>query len=329
MPGLIADLVLAPLREFRTVGLAVSGGPDSLALMLLAARLTDAPLFIAYTVDHGLRPESAAEAAFVAAEAEKLGLPARVLRWTGRKPRTGIQQAARTARYSLIAQAMATDDAEVLATAHHLHDQAETVLMRLAHGSGIEGLRGMDLMADVEGVTVVRPLLTVDPANLRAVVDAAGLTPVADPSNSDTDYERVRWRQMLPQLAALGLTPERIGGFALRIRDADRALNIMAGEAFHEVRNRTSDGAVVIDRSLLMAVPRAIAIRIVQRALDEIGGFKKPHALAAVERFTDRLIREPLAATLHGCIVRSDGVDIRIAREPLTGARARRASPEV
>jgi tRNA(Ile)-lysidine synthase len=131
---------------------------------------------------------------------------------------------------------------------------------------------------------------------------------------------------MLPQLAALGLTPERIAHFALRMRDADRALNVMAGGAFFELKSRSRGGAVTIDRALLISVPRAIAVRIVQRALDEIGGGQKPHALAAVERFTDRLIREPLKATLHGCIVTSDGADIRIAREPLTGARARRVA---
>lgn len=325
MRGLNPDAVLAPLREFESVGLAVSGGPDSLALMVLAAQLSEPPRMVVYSLDHALRPEAAGEAEFVVREAEKLGFPARTLRWTGRKPTTGLQQAARRARYRLIGEAMRADGIEVLATAHHLRDQAETVLMRLAHGSGLEGLRGMDLFAEVEGVTVVRPLLGVDPADLRAVVDAAGIAPVVDPSNADTDYERVRWRKILLQLAELGLTPERIARFALRVRDADRALNVMAGEPFFEIRRRSADGAVLIDRSLLISVPRAIAVRVVQRALDEIGGGRKPRALAAVELFTDRLIREPLRATLHGCIVTSDGADIRIEREPLTGSRARRA----
>ena len=320
--------VFAPLAEFGTIGLAVSGGADSLALMLLAhayARGAEAPpRFIVYTVDHGLRPEAAAEVAFVVAEAEKLGFAARALRWSGPKPKSGKQEAARAARYRLIAEAMAADGARVLVTAHHLHDQAETLLMRLAHGSGLEGLRGMDYFTEIAGIEVVRPLLGVDPALLREIVQRAGLTPVVDPSNSDVGYERVRWRGMLLQLAELGLTPERLALFAMRARDADRALNVMAGAAYHELKNRTQDGAATIDRSLLMSVPRAAAVRIVQRALDAIGGSRKPHALAAVELFTDRLIREPLTATLHGCIVRSDGADIRISREPLSGARARR-----
>jgi tRNA(Ile)-lysidine synthase len=323
------EAIFSPLAEADRVGLAVSGGPDSLALMLLAAEFARShrrPQFVVYSVDHGLRPEAADEVRFVVREAGRLGLVARALRWTGRKPRTRIQEVARAARYALIADAMREDGAQVLVTAHHLGDQAETVLMRLAHGSGIEGLRGMDYAAEIAGLTIVRPLLGIDPADLRAVVDKAGLTPVTDPSNADHDYERVRWRAVLPALAALGLDPTRINQFALRVRDADRALGAMASQAYAEVVNKKS-GVLLIDRALLMALPRAVAVRVVQRALDTIGGSRKPHALAAVERFTDRLIQEPLAATLHGCIVRSDGVTIRIDREPLTGARARRSEP--
>lgn len=322
--------IFAPLADYCTVGLAVSGGPDSLALMLLAAEYAhthDAPTFVVYSVDHGIRPEAADEVRFVLREAERLGLPARALKWTGRKPKTRLQEAARAARYALIADAMREDGATVLVTAHHLADQAETVLMRLAHGSGIEGLRGMDYASEIAGITIVRPLLGIDPADLRAVVERAGLTPAADPSNTDTGYERVRWREALPALAALGLDPHRINQFALRVRDADRALNAMASQAYAELTVNSVKGILVIDRALLMTLPRAIAVRVVQRALDTIGGGQKPHALTAVERFTDRLVQEPLSATLHGCLVRSDGVTIRIDREPLSGARARRAQP--
>src|SRR5690606_11025992 len=130
------------------LALAVSGGADSLALMLLAhqhARATGAlHRFVVYSVDHGLRLEASDEVAFVLREAGRLGFVARGLRWDGPKPATGIQEAARKARYRLFADAMLRDGAEALVTAHHMGDQAETVLMRLAHGSGIEGLRGMD-----------------------------------------------------------------------------------------------------------------------------------------------------------------------------------------
>ena len=153
MPGRLIDpaILFAPLGGAKSLGLAVSGGADSLALMLLAARWRDAdpdaPTLYVYSVDHGLRPEAAAEVAFVLAEAARLGLPARALRWDGPKPATGLSEAARSARYRLIGEAMQRDGASILVTAHHLDDQAETVLMRLAHGSGLAGLRGMAPLA--------------------------------------------------------------------------------------------------------------------------------------------------------------------------------------
>ena len=330
-----AGALLAPLLEFERVALAVSGGPDSLALLLLAHQFATAHgshrRFVVYSVDHGLRPEAAAEVAFVTGEARRLGFEARGLAWQGAKPATGIQQAARAARYRLFAAAMRADGATALVTAHHRHDQAETVLMRLAHGSGIEGLRGMDVFSQVDGITIVRPLLRVDPAALRAVVEAAGLTPVTDPSNSDLDYERVRWRQMLAPLAALGLDAGRLELFAARMRDADRALERMVAEVLGRIAIQPDALQATLDRDLLVGLPRAVAVRVLSRVLERIGGRRKPHALAAVETLTDRLRRERVVkrSTLHGCIVRSDGDVIGIEKEPgRAAAAARRRSHE-
>lgn len=342
MPGvspgapLDADALLAPLLGFERVALAVSGGPDSLALLLLAHAFVQAhggqDRFLVYSVDHGLRPEAAAEVAFVLREARRLGFEARGLAWEGAKPATGIQQAARAARYRLFAAAMRADGAAALVTAHHRDDQAETVLMRLAHGSGIEGLRGMELFSEVDGITVVRPLLGVDPAALRAVVAAAGLTPVTDPSNSDLDYERVRWRRMLPPLAALGLDAGRIGLFAARMRDADQALEHMAAAALAGIAVPPGARRVSFERDLLVGLPRAVAVRVVGRLLAHVGGRRKPHALAAVEALADRLRREPelRRSSLHGCLVRCEGGTISIENEPgraAAAARRRRREP--
>lgn len=329
MPGLIDPASLfAPLDDYPRLGLAVSGGADSLALMLLAARYaTDANArkrFFVYSVDHDLRPEARDEVAFVVAEAQKLGFTARGLRWDGEKPQSGISQAARHARYGLFAQAMREDGVPVLLTAHHLGDQAETVLMRLAHGSGIEGLRGMDYFSDVGGLTIVRPLLSVDPSQLKQVVAEAGLTAVADPSNSDLDYERVRWRQAMPMLAELGLDAARLGRFADRMRDADRTLENLASRAFAEVSVSDAQHAISIDRHWLRAVPHAVAVRVIGRSLDRVGGARKPHALGAVETLTDRLILEPCKVTLHGCVIDSDGETVTVSREAGREAAAER-----
>jgi len=329
VPGELIDseAIFAPLAEFRRVGLAVSGGPDSLALLLLAAEFAERhgvhERFVVYSVDHALRPEAAGEVAYVVAAAGKLGFAARGLRWEGPKPATGVQQAARAARYGLIAAAMAADGAEILVTAHHLADQAETVLMRLAHGSGLEGLRGMDYFADIAGLVVVRPLLGVDPADLARLVAASNLDPVEDPSNNDTEYERVRWRQLLPQLTALGLDARRLSRFADRMRDADQALAQLA--AATDRRVDPAGGAGSISRAELARLPRAVAIRVMARLLDEIGGRQKPHDLAPVEALADRLRMEPALkrTSLHGCLVSSDGVTIFVTREV-----GRKAAPQ-
>ena len=330
--GLDSAALFAPLQQFGKLALAVSGGPDSLALMLLAhehARATGTlQRFVVLSVDHGLRPEAKDEVAFVLREAERLGFAARGLRWEGSKPRTGIQQAARTARYRLLAEAMRRDGAEALVTAHHMGDQAETVLMRLAHGSGIEGLRGMDPIAEIDGLRVVRPLLAVDPVELRALVDAAGLVPVADPSNADLDYERVRWRQMLPRLAALGLDARRLSTFALRMREAEDALARMTEDALSRVHFAEDGAAASIERATLAGLPRAVAVRVVGRMLDRVGGGRKPHALGQVEDLTGRLLADPLRTTLHGCLVRGSRKAVRIEREPgRRAAPARRKEP--
>lgn len=338
MPGLsrqqALDLaaVFAPLHDFKRIALAVSGGLDSLALMLLAAeyaRQTNGhSRFAVYSVDHALRPEAAGEVAFVMEQSRRLGFKGRALRWEGEKPGTGVQQAARLARYELFREAMRHDNAEVLVTAHHLGDQAETVLMRLAHGSGIEGLRGMDRFSQVGDLLIARPLLGTDPDVLREIVAHAGIAPVTDPSNSDLDFERVRWRQVMPQLTALGLTAERLAKFADRMGDAETALVSMTAQALSMVAFSEATPEAVLTRDLLMSIPRAIAIRVMVRVLDRVGGGRKPHALAAVEALTDRLIRERVATTLHGCVVRSGGKTIRVAREPgRAAARQRRKEP--
>jgi tRNA(Ile)-lysidine synthase len=316
--------LFAPLSDFGRLALAVSGGPDSLALLLLAAEYAastnDHQRFVVYSVDHGLRKEAAGEAAFVVAQARRLGFDARPLRWTGAKPSTGIQAAARQARYRLFGRAMRRDGAEALVTAHHLADQAETVLMRLAHGSGIEGLRGMDVLSVVAGLRVVRPLLGIDPADLAEVVRVAGLTAISDPSNADLDYERVRWRQVMPALASLGLDARRLGRFAQRMRDAETALASMAAEALSAVAFGPGNVEAALPRNFLLGLSRVIAVRVVGEVLERVGGSRKPHALNAVEALTDRLLAGPVRATLHGCIVRSGPRTVRVTRE--TGRRA-------
>ena len=320
-PSALAGL-FAPVAGEAVLGLAVSGGPDSLALMLLAHRWAaaevSAPRIVVYSLDHGLRPEAAAEVAMVGAEAERLGFAFRGLAWTGERPETGLQEAARQARYRIIGQAMARDGAKVLVTAHHRADQAETILMRLAHGSGIDGLKGMTLFSEVEGVRVFRPLLDVEPAALAALVEQAGLVPARDPSNDDVNYERVRWRRLLPQLAQEGLDSAALARFAARMAEADQALSQMADAAFAELVKVDGFGAATLPHAALVQLGPAIGRRVLSRVLAIVGGRQKVRALGQVERLYDQLLTGnlPRGTTLLGTVVRIKGETITVAREP-------------
>lgn len=314
--------LFAPAAGHKAIGLAVSGGADSLALMLLAQRwaatLPDPLHLVVYSLDHGLRPEAADEVAMVLGEARRLGLTARGLAWTDEKPETGVQEAARQARYRLIGEAMKEDRATLLLTAHHRTDQAETVLMRLAHGSGIEGLKAMTPLSRVEGIAVFRPLLDVEPASLHALVEAAGLTPAADPSNHDTHYERVRWRKLLPALAAEGLDTAALSRFATRMAEADTALAQMADAAFAELVNLDGFGAASLPRAAFHSLSPAIGRRLLGRVLNIVGGRQKPRALGQVERLYDQIAAGalPRSATLLGAVVRLKGEALTVSREP-------------
>ncbi|WEK04911.1 MAG: tRNA lysidine(34) synthetase TilS [Candidatus Devosia phytovorans] len=325
-PGLVTpeelEALFAAVADQPAIALAVSGGADSLALMLLAQRWAanraNPPKITVYSVDHGLRPEAAAEVLMVLESATALGLAARDLAWTGTKPRSGLQEAARLTRYRLMGAAMAEDGAAVLLTAHHRQDQAETVLMRMAHGSGIEGLKGMAAMAEVEGVRVHRPLLGADPAVLRDMVLAAGLVPAEDPSNIDPYYERVRWRQAMPQLSALGLDAAALSVFAERMAEADAAIAQMADGCFAEIVRLDGFGAARIELAPFIGLSPAISTRLLGRVLNIVGGRQKPRALGQVERLRQSIASDALAksTTVLGCVVRLKDGAIAVAREP-------------
>jgi tRNA(Ile)-lysidine synthase len=319
-----ADLnrLFAPVAAEPALALAVSGGADSLALLLLAHRwaqaLGQAPRLQVYSLDHGLRAEAAEEVAMVLRVAAELGIAARALHWTGPKPQAGLQEAARTARYSLIGQAMAAEGIGVLLTAHHQQDQAETVLMRMAHGSGIEGLRGMAAWSEVEGVRLFRPLLDVHPAGLRRLVLDAELIPAEDPSNADPHYERVRWRQAMPMLADLGLDAAALALFAERMAEADAAIGQMADGCFSELVRLDGFGSASIGLAAFMGLSPAISTRLLSRVLNIVGGRQKPRALGQVEKLRQSISEQslPKATTVLGCVVRLKDDDIAIAREP-------------
>ncbi|GJE17417.1 tRNA lysidine(34) synthetase TilS [Methylobacterium marchantiae] len=304
-------LLAAPLRPYLNVSpllIAVSGGPDSTALMHRAARLGSAyPIHVA-TVDHGLRPESIVEARKVGLAARALGLPHHILTWEGDKPSRGIQAAARNARYGLLAECAGLIGAETVLTGHTADDQAETVLMRLFAGSGPTGLAGMRRERELApGLRLARPFLHIRKADLVAYCDRHGLEPLRDPSNADERFARARLRRLIPDLATEGLDPERLCRLADRMARDEEALLQAARTALaaHRVPARTD---VVLDGQALAALPDAILLRAVDLALSEAGGGGSQR-LERLERLVFEDLRPALAAgvpirrTLRGILV--------------------------
>ena len=247
------------------VGIAVSGGPDSLALLLLAPAARPGQVEAA-TVDHGLRPESAAEAAMVADLCGQLGVAHRILLadWP-EPPTTNVQASARAMRYRLLNQWAIERGLAAVATAHHADDQAETLLMRLLRGSGVGGLGGTRRKRALsEEVLLVRPLLGWRKSELEALVSGAGLAPVDDPSNRDPKHDRSRIRKLLR--SAEWLDPARLAASAVAIRDADEAID-WALAPLIESRIRRDRDALIIDPSDL---PRELRRRLLLAAFAEL-----------------------------------------------------------
>jgi tRNA(Ile)-lysidine synthase len=216
------DAIVAPGAR---IGIAVSGGPDSLALLLLAAEARPGRIEAA-TVDHALRPESRAEAEMVGKVCDRLGVPHAILtaQWE-QKPATAVQERARAVRYRLLGEWARSQGLDLIATAHHLDDQAETLLMRLARGAGVRGLAGMRRLSrgSPAGVPLARPLLGWRHSELEAICAAAGVEPVRDPGNEDGQFERVRVRNALA--ADDGLDPGALAKSAAHLAEADAALD--------------------------------------------------------------------------------------------------------
>ncbi|GFE51493.1 tRNA(Ile)-lysidine synthase [Roseobacter cerasinus] len=275
MTGALSDAVAQHLLPHPPAGLgvAVSGGSDSTALLHLLYKVAQSYSITlhAVTVDHKLRPEAACEAAQVAQLCRDLDIPHTVLSWTDWDGRGNLQKAARDARYRLIG-AWARDQAlDAVALGHTLDDQAETVLMRLARGSGVDGLAAMAPRRLSQGITWIRPLLGLTRAELRSDLQAQGVPWVDDPSNDDLRFDRVRMRQALALLAPLGIDAQALGQVAFNMA---RARDALGWQAFLEARRiaRIDAGAVRIDWRSYRTLPDEAARRILLSAIGWISG---------------------------------------------------------
>jgi tRNA(Ile)-lysidine synthase len=314
-----ADLLFADLIDQSALVLAVSGGPDSTALMVLAARWRKrhrrAPKLVAVTVDHGLRPEARREAAAVKRLAARLGVAHRTLRWAGAKPTTGLQQKARDARYRLIAAAAGRARATCVLTAHTMDDQAETVLIRMSRASGLTGLAGMARVRPLflpaprmragtrhpepaASVFLVRPFLDIPKSRLVATLRAAEIPCADDPSNRDPRFTRARMRGLMPALAREGLDAQRFALLARRIRRAEAAIEVAVAAAASALSAApwSARGPIAFEAGRFADLPAEMALRLLGRAITRVGD-EGPVELGKLESLVDAL-----AAALAGSV---------------------------
>lgn len=322
-----ADAAFNQLARFGHVVLAVSGGPDSMALMVLAAewrarsKLVTPSLSVA-TVDHGLRLESRFEAELVGAASRRLNLPHAILTWEGAKPRTGLPLAAREARYRLLDEHARGFDAVsvAVATAHHLDDQAETFAMRLVRGAGIDGLSGMRTersIAKQSPITLARPLLNFEKARLIATLATRDVAHVEDPTNADDRYERTRVRSALSDLREAGLSPQALATSARRLSDAREAL-VYAEDRFIASLKLSFGNEVfaTLDRCAFDDGPAYLRQKVLASLIARYGGDSPQPQLSEIESLAARLRRDrKAAATLGGAMISGGAHFIRIWRE--------------
>jgi tRNA(Ile)-lysidine synthase len=329
-----AKVLFSGLQAFPALVLAVSGGPDSTALMVLATRWRDSlktkPKLIAVTIDHGLRKESKREAAEVARLARKLKIGHRTLRWNGRKPATGVQEAARAARYRLLGDAARKAGATHILTAHTRDDQAETVLIRMARGSGLTGLGAMARMSRLpsggEGaLTLVRPLLDIPKSRLVATLRAQKIDYADDPSNRDPRFTRVRLRGLMEVLAHEGLDARRLTQLARRFKRAEAAIEAAVDRATTELA-APANGSIVIEARAFAELPAEIALRLLGRAVARTGD-EGPVELGKLEALKSALDAAESTAngrfrrTLAGAVVSLEDDQLIVERAPPRGRK--------
>ena len=334
---------LGPWEDRPRLAVAASGGPDSLCLTLLAhewaaARRGEA---VGLTVDHGLRPESAAEASRVGEWLGARGIRHQILNWRGDKPDTGIQQAARHARYRLLNRWVREHGCLHLLLAHTRDDQAETFVMRLGRGSGLRGLAAMPAVSYGADARLLRPLLGIRKSRLVAALRDRGQHWIDDPSNGDIRFERVRTRGFLARLENSGFPVHRLSDAAAAAGGIRALLDRHCARALaHTVAMRGREQALV-DRERYARLPEEIQRQVIGRLLAAVGGAPYEPGGGKLERLSADLRRPDWrGATLGGCRLSPDGPGIRVVPEgprksagrdrksPISGARDPGYNPE-
>ena len=334
--------LFAKLAGAGSLLVGVSGGPDSIALLGVLAQWAgqNSVKLSSATVDHGLRAGARAEAEQVARFAGELGVSHSILTWSGEKPDVVSQEAARNARYHLLGGHMRALGISHLVTGHTRDDQAETILLRFLRGSGPAGLAGMQAEVERYGIVLARPLLDVAKSRLIATCKARGWTYVADPSNENPRFTRVRLRRLMPELAKEGLSTERLVTFGRRMGRMEQAIEAQVTAVWAKALIGLGDTEVTLRASELTGQPALILERILQKGLVHVAGALctgKPVTsarhirLERLESLTDLLQtalhgQVAFRRSLAGCLIGFDGQNlVKIVAAP---PRAAKTAPQ-
>ncbi len=306
------------LPQNPRLAVGVSGGGDSMALCLLLKEWCDknGGEVLALTVDHGLRAESVAEAEQVAATLKSFNIPHQILRWTGDKPSTHLQERARQARYDLLVDACLENNFPVLTVAHNLEDQIETFWMRLKDGSGLDGLAGMAKDRDIDGIRLIRPLLGFTREELRQYCSDRNCDVIDDPSNTNEKFLRVRLRQFEDMLAQEGLSPQRLSATLQKLEEARAALETVTEAALQSAVQLKPEGYIVLQLPLFMALHADIQRRCLLRLLPLVAPQDYPPGTDAVDQLRQGILNPDFRGrTLAGVEVFPSQGGIVFARE--------------
>ena len=252
------------------IAAGVSGGADSLALALRLHEI--GYTVVALTVDHGLRPEAKKEAEYVASVMQKFGIEHHILTWEGEKPQTGVEEAARQARYNLLFDYCHQHHIKYLATGHHRKDQAETFLLRLARGSGLFGLSGILPLSERNGITIIRPQLQSSPDDLKQYLKDKNIRWVEDPMNDITDFVRVKIRKFLPMLQTIGIDENKLAQTAAILQHSREFLQSLCDKFITDYVRRFGDKVASISLVNLVGGEEEIIRLVLGELIRTIGG---------------------------------------------------------
>lgn len=313
----VRDFVQKYNLEKTPLAFGVSGGADSLASVLIFHELFPSLPIVALTVDHGLRPSSNQEAQYVATIMKQYGIEHHILYWEGEKPISGIEEKAREARYSLLLNWCRKNSIFHLVLAHHLFDQAETFLMRLQRGSGLYGLAAMGEVSIRDGITLLRPFLTVHPQLFKDFLLKHHLQWVEDESNQCTDFLRVKMRKFLPILEQeIGISPEKIVYAVQNLQNTKSFVEDTAQQIIRTKIHQWGKAGFSVDFTEFLSWHREIKFYILGSLIKNVSAspyFPEAESLLTLIHQFERENCDKM--TLGGCIILKTNLKLWIIKE--------------